>query len=961
MKTLSLAMTLCATLMAPFAMAAGDELAEGFQNPPRAVGPWAYWWWIKGNVTEPSITRDLEAMKEKGFSGVLMFDARGYHESHVPPPRSRMEFMSHEWRQKLRFAMAEAKRLGLTMSVNLSSCAGALKGPWNVGDDAPKRLVWAARQVRGPSRFSEALPGGDWGRSWDVALVAARHAGPREGKGATPKPMVTDVQDISNKVDPQGRLTWDVPPGQWTLLRFAYAVMKGREDEVDILSAEAVGRHFERMGGALLADAGPLAGQTLTHFYSVSWEGAIPTWTAGFDREFASRRGYDLWPCLPVLAGMTVGDKGKSARFLRDYRKTLGDCFMDHCYGTLRTLCRRAGLKWHSESGGPWNRKLPTFGHADQMAFLGRNDMPQGEFWHGGRAMNRPAAMAAHIYGRPLAAAEAFTHMRAHWSAYPAALKPDADAAFCDGINHFIWHTFTASPPEFGKPGIEYFAGTHLNPNVTWWEQAGPFIKYLARCQFLLRQGQPVVDVCCYTGDGPYLHWGRGERWSANPTLTLGKSHAYDLMATEVLTKRLTVEGGSLALPEGMRYRLLVVDLEQAAALPAALRRIIELVEAGATVALGQRRPTRAPGLHGYPACDEQVRRLAARLWGGATGAPPRRALGRGWVIAAASMDHALRLAGVAADVAGPWRWTHRRADDADIYFVSGEGQADVTFRVRGKEPELWDSRTGRIRDAILYRTSQEGRTVVPITLPANGSVFVVFRKPARAERLVSASAPAGGLEIVDRVDGGVRVRLWRKGRYVLETARGRKVAFDAASVVDPHALRGPWSLHFPSGWGAPASVAMDRLIAWNTHPHEGIRHFSGTATYRTSFELDAEQARRPVRLGLGQVGHIARVRVNGKDLGVVWTAPWRVDLSGVAKAGRNELEIDVTNLWVNRLVGDAGLPREQRRTRTNVPALPRGSRLPHYRGYSPEHRLVTSGLLGPVTLEFAEEQDARF
>jgi len=266
-------------------------------------------------------------------------------------------------------------------------------------------------------------------------------------------------------------------------------------------------------------------------------------------------------PYLPVLAGMTVTSREVSDRFLRDYNRALADCFMNHFYGKLRELSGRRGVKWHSESGGPWNRKQPTFSHADQLAFLGRNDMPQGEFWyqlpsHHGKDFNRPIAMAAHIYGRPLAAVEAFTHMTYHWSVCPAMLKPRGDATFCDGINQFIWHTFTASPPEFGKPGIEYFAGSHLNPNVTWWEQAGPMLKYLARCQFMLRQGHSTVDVCCYVGDEPYLHWGRGEKWNAKPSMTLGPGHTYDLVNTEVLLDRLQAANGRLVLPDGMSYRV---------------------------------------------------------------------------------------------------------------------------------------------------------------------------------------------------------------------------------------------------------------------------------------------------------------------------------------------------------------------------------------------------------------------
>ena len=349
--------------------------------------------------------------------------------------------------------------------------------------------------------------------------------------------------------------------------------MEGYETDVDVLNAKAVESYFDRMGKTIRQDAGSLAGKTFTHFYSVSWEGAVPTWTSGFEQEFQKYRGYHLRPYLPVLAGMTVTSPEVTQRFLRDYGRSLSDCFLNNCYAKLQELCHRSGLKIHCESGGPWDRNKLLFMHADQLAFLSRNDMPQGEFWHpwkGERSQTnaRRAAMTAHIYGRPLAAAEAFTHMTLHWSAYPAVLKPAADAVFCDGVNDFVWHTFTASPPEFGKPGIEYFAGTHINPNVTWWEQSRAYVDYLTRCQFLLRQGQFVADVCCYTGDRNYERWGRGAQWSEKPSLVLPKGYTYDLLNTEVLLERLSVKDGRLVLPDGMSYRMLVVDLEETAAVP---------------------------------------------------------------------------------------------------------------------------------------------------------------------------------------------------------------------------------------------------------------------------------------------------------------------------------------------------------------------------------------------------------
>lgn len=962
---------------------AAPTLEQCFQNPPDEAKPWVYWWWVKGNVDESSITRDLEEMKRKGVGGLLLFDARGYHEDHVPPPPSRMEFMSPEWRRLVKFAMGEASRLGLVMSINLSSCAGALKGPWDVGDDAPKRLVWTSTEVQGPGRLNDLPRNPAGGRSWPVALLACRHqegstapssvatraAVPTPGQNwreavlsAKPGAALAEVVDLTDNVDSKGELSWDAPGGRWTVIRFAFALMAGRENEVDILSAKAVGDHFQRMGRALLDDAGPLAGKTLTHFYSVSWEGACPTWTSGFEQEFRKRRGYDLRPCLPVLAGMTVRDSQFSQRFLEDYRRMLSDCFLNNCYGTLVEQCHRAGIKWHSESGGPWDRNSAMFAEADQLSFWAVNDMPQGEFWSpAARQTNcRRTAMAAHIYGLPLAAVEAFTHMQAHWSMYPALLKPGADAALCDGINFFIWHTFTASPSEFGKPGIEYFAGTHLNPNVTWWEQAGDFLTYLARCQFLLRTGRFAADVCCYTNDRNYSRWSRGEKWGDKPSLILPKGFTYDLMNTEVLLNRLSFNDDHLTLPDGMRYRLLVVDLEEEAIPTEALRKILRLAESGATVVFGRRRPTRAPGLAGYPDSDADVRRLADELWGQTDKSAWRRSCGKGHIFVGVDIDQVLAAERVFPDVAGPCDWIHRTGIEGDVYFITGKGQAEYTFRVTGKEPELWDPVTGRIRDAVCYRTTDDGRTIVPINLPDNGSVFVVFRKPARGPHLVSVTAPEGGLEINTCSEQGLSVCLWRSGHCVLQDARNRPVTIEASGLSEPRMLVGPWEVRFSPGLGAPDKTVFPQLLPWNKHPEKGIKHFSGTATYRKTFELDRTAARGPVRLDLGEVHIIARVRLNGRDLGVVWTAPWTKDLSGVVRAGTNELEIDVTNLWVNRLIGDAALPANERLTKTNVALFGKKAARPAWQGFSAEDPLLPSGLVGPVRIEFGRQQGVR-
>jgi len=963
--------------------AAASELEDGFRRPPDTVKPWVYWWWLKGNVSESVITRDLEEMKAKGIGGLLLFDARGYHEDHVPPPPSRMGFMSPQWRKMVKFAMHEAHRLGLEMSINLSSCAGALKGPWDVGDDAPKKLVWTDAVIRGPRRLSCRLSRPAGGRFWNVAVLACRHRGQT---GAPPKsataPVVNldgpwhgvvgaakpgtepaEVVDLTARVNHQGQLTWDVPEGRWTLLRFAFTVMEGRENDVDVLNAKAVAAHFKRMGQALLDDAGPLAGNTLTHFYNVSWEGASPTWTFGFELAFRGRRGYDLRPYLPALAGTMIHNTEITRRFREDYRRTLSDCFCHNFYGVLREHAHRAGIKWHSESGGPWSRNAPLLIRADQLAFWAANDMPQGEFWHPGqkRTNCRRTAMSAHIYGRPLASVEAFTHMQAHWSVWPGVIKQGADAAFCDGVNFFIWHTFSASPPEFGKPGIEYFAGTHLNPNVTWWEQAGGILTYLARCQHLLREGRFVADVCCYLSDRNYSRWSRGARWSAQPSLVLPPGYTYDVVNTEVLVKRLSVEDGRLVLPDGMRYGLLVVDLEDDAIPPEALGKILQLAESGATVVLGKRRPTRTPGLSGYPDCDAKLKRLVGDLWGPVDRQSGPRRRGKGRVFVGADMKQVLAFERIRPDIAGLDDYIHRQADDMDIYFVRGTGQGSPTFRVAGRQPELWDPVTGRIRQAACYKATGDGRTVVSVDLPAGGSVFVVFRRPARGPHLSPTALASSDVEIDGRTQRGVRVHLWRRGRYVLRDATNRPHTIDAPQLPEPLTLDGPWEVRFDPQWGGPKRVVFGQLTPWNEYAEKGIKYYSGTATYRRTFELDEAAALGLIRLDLGKVCNIARVRLNGQDLGVVWTAPWTRDLTGRVRPGRNELEIDVTNVWANRLIGDAALAPDQRRTKTNVGYFAKKpKKMRAWQGYAAQDPLQPSGLLGPVQISFGRQQEIR-
>lgn len=906
----------------------GPSFEANFESPADADKPWAYWWWLNGNVDRQTITRDMEALKRVGFGGILMFDARGYHDDldHVILPAPKMDFMSEEWREMLAFGIKEAARVGLEVSVNLSSCAGALKGPWPVGGDAPKRLIWQGVPLIGETLYEEELGGpSDRRFFWDIAAIAVKYdgaamepmnnwlnAGDGPFDGWSGKKLgessgdgtrkALEVIDLTGKIDAQGRLAWKVPKGQWALLRFGSTTIDGHDYDVDMMDPKAVEGHFNRMGKTIMADVGPLAGKTLTHFYSVSWEGAVPTWTGAFEENFSHYRGYDIRPWLPVLAGFIVESAEASQRFMADYRRARNDVFRDKFYGTMVDLCHRNGMKWHSESGGPWNRNPAIFGEADQMAFLARNDMPQGEYWwngegRGGRQLSRPQAMTAHIYGKRLAAAEAFTHMRLHWTAYPAALKRCADESFVDGVNQLIWHTFTCSPKELGLPGSEYFAGTHINPNVTWFEQAKPFVSYLSRCQHMLRQGLFVADVCVFTGDVPYQDWGRfTTKWSEKATMELPVGYGYDIVNTEVLLNRLTVRDGDLVLPDGMSYRMLVVDPDEEEVSLAALRKIEELRSAGALVVFGQRKPIREPGSAARAAAlDAQVKQLGETLWAETT-----------------TLAQAFEAKGLVPDFEGPFEYTHRRDGETEIYFVAGTGKGECTFRVKGKQPELWCPVSGSIKELHGWRGLPDGRTALTLELPLDGSAFVVFRKPGQP-RPAEVSAPSTG----------------------------------------QLALDGPWEVSFMPGRGAAAKAVFDTLIGWDKHSDIGVRHFSGTATYRITFEVSDTESLKPAWLELGRVGVVAQVRLNGKDLGVVWTAPWKLAFTGLLKPGENALEIKVTNTWANRLIGDAALSPDERITKSNLQYEDGKRTLKNYQGFASTDTLQPSGLMGPVVLKF--------
>ncbi len=1009
--------------------AAQDRLAAGFRQPPDDARPWVYWLWLNGYVNRDHLVAELRELHKAGIRGVCLFDmgARGPVDAQPPAGPA---FLSDQWLDNLAAAVQAAGELGMEMELAVSS-SWDMGGAWVQPAQASKGLYVAELELAGPREFDDVLPlprlplpGSDSGaaeaapasesdprgawptppvvqdiavlalraerhlpgpdRDWPAAdILDGRESGPAGSRASRGLPRLLlerpeAIVDLTDRVAGDGRLKWQVPPGRWLVERFVCAptwerlkVPSPQSDGLvtDHFDGRSTRRFLEYVISRLQGRLGELRSSALTHLYLPSYEVRGRLWTPELPALFKRLRHYELEPYLPALAGHVVQSPEVTERFLYDYRKTLGDVLVEAYYQAAVEAAHGAGLKIEAEAGGPGPpvHQVPV----DALKALGTIDTLRGEFWP-----RRPdahalwvvkeTACAAHIYGRCQVRMEAFTSMH-HWQDGPFDLKPSADRAFCEGMNHVVWHTSAHLPPEAGKPGWVYHAGTHLNPNLVWWPQAGAFLDYLARCSFLLQQGLFVADVCYYYGDQganfvPPKH--------VDPAL--GYGYDYDVVNREVILTRMDVRDGRLCLPDGMSYALLVlpdrpdIDIE-------VLQKIADLVARGATV-VGPK-PLRATGLGDFRRRDEEVRSLAEQLWGPCDGHKVREhRFGQGRVIWGRTLREVLHEKGIGPDFSVSKRvpetggaaraeetqaaeqaidFIHRCTPGVDIYFVRNRGPDWIgiaaTFRVRDRCPELWDPSTGLIRPQYVFECTPNG-VRLPLELAPYGSMFVVFRKRASypPALLLQQPKPAGDYfrAQVTAWDGTcAALSVFQDGLYRLRAADGREAQVMIEALPQPMALAGPWDVQFVPGLGTPKQVWFAELLPWNKHPDPAVRYFSGIARYRCRFQVPAEWLAEDRRLwlDLGALWAVGEVWLGGRPLGVLWHPPFALEITNAAVPGENELVVAVANTWSNRLVGEARGETPTKLARTNVRS---SGGLPWK-----DVPLIDSGLFGPVRL----------
>jgi len=991
MKNLPLLVSLLFTLLLFQSGSAQSTVEEVFTNPPNDAKPRGYWLWGHGNFDYTRIKEELQEFKAKGLGGVDIFDMGIADPYEVIPAGN--PFLGERMLDGIEFAAREAKKLDLPLGFSVSNGWNA-GGEWTEPDEMIMRLLFWQDTISGPQSLTEVgFP--------EIPTVFKKPYGefqlfPQLDADGFPEYyqdvslIAIPVSEDSLIADTTKMLTFDaskllgndidieLPAGDWVLMRAVVTPlgqkMWMRSDNstgfiMDHYSRKATKHHFEHVISRLEERLGDLESSALERLYLCSFEAEdYIIWSPELAEEFEQQHGYDLASFVPVFSGVNVISEKVSQRFLQDYRSTVSEMFVNNHYRQARQISNEHGLLLASESGGPGPplHYVPT----EDLKALGAVDIMRGEFWnkeseyfdeHGNDLLQvvRNIASAAHIYGHKVVEMESFTSHRKHWQETPLELKKLADRAFCEGMNRVVYHTMPHSPKEAGTPGWSYQAGTHISPKMTWWDYSEPFHSYLARTSALLQRGQFVADVAYYYGE-QIPNFASGSKYIRK---TLGLGYDYDDLNKEILLQSSATSDGRLQLPSGMTYQLLVLPDDSVMSIEV-LRKIKELTENGVSI-LGPK-PNTVPGLHNYQEREEQLHQLSTQLWGKKVKRQQQKIHGAGTLYTDYAERDILLEKGLEPDfryqsgTEAKLDYIHRQTDQEDIYFIRNTDSLNVSvmadFRVANQTSFFFNPADGSMTRVAMY-TTQDGRTQVPLSLQPWESIFVVFKSEAEAENHVVAVEkdgqsiyPSGNFANVQiglDENQNITFSANEPRQYTLVLQNGNRKQFDYNPQTVVQEIDKSWDVYFPHGWGFKPIQKFDSLVDWTVHSDPELSIFSGTATYHTSFTVDGKLLTEDtdVSLDLGLVGEVARVYLNGQEIGTSVFPPHRLSLKNLLREGENFLSIDVTNTWLNQLIGEADKPLNKQRTQSNVGNSDGGR---HWSNYIPQ----PAGLLGPVTIQ---------
>lgn len=722
--------------------------------------------------------------------------------------------------------------------------------------------------------------------------------------GNTDAITLNNIIDLTDKIDAEGNLQWDVPSGKWTIIRLGYS-LTGRENhpaspeatglEVDKLDKDAVTRYINTYLDMYKdATGGAMGAEGLSHMMLDSYEAGHMTWSKSFPEEFKKRRGYSIFPWIPILTGRVVQSRLDSEKFLWDFRKTIGELITENHYEVIGEELHKRGMKRYTESHENMRIYL-----ADGMDVKRKSDIPMSAMWQPGalaegpdeeirsRADIRESASVAHIYGQNIVAGESMTTVRNSFSPHPGSLKRTADMEMASGLNRFVVHTSVHQPIDSLFPGFSLGPfGQWFTRHETWADQAIAWTTYLARSCYLLQEGKFVADVLYYLGENTNI---TSQFAQALPNVPTG--YEYDIANATVLLEAVQAADKKLITKTGMKYSLLVLDTTAKLMSLKLLKQLLVFAKAGVNI-VGQQ-PLQSPSLSDN--VNEYTRTLTALL------AQPS-------VQFNADQKTTLQKLGLQEDVIisnqeAEILYVHRSAPTKEIYWLNSRSDhynnATISFRVIGKKPQLLNPITGEIK-AVAY-SMKNGRTELKLGFSPWDAYFIVFEEPTNQQSL----------------------------------------SISESTITSTTPIAGPWTVRFQQQRGAPETpVQFDTLKSFTTFNDPGIKYFSGTATYSTSLEMKKSTSKdENITLDLGEVKNLAEVVINGKSAGIVWKKPFAINIASLLVKGKNTIEIKVVNSWVNRLVGDAQ-PGVKKITFLSMPMMIRK-----------ETPLEEGGLLGPVRL----------
>lgn len=981
-----------------------NNLKSSFENPPDSSKPGVYWYFMDGNISEKGMTEDLESMKKVGIGNVVFLEVN------VGIPRGDVDFFSEEWQRLFVHAVKECERLGIQMTLGVGPGWTGSGGPWISPEISMQHLVSSTVNIKSSGKKTKiqlSIPTPkepyfglntftpDLKKKWndfyeDIAVLAfptpnnnkiishieekaLYYRAPYSSVKGT-KPFLpskksyrqtpaqaaipkTDIIDLSGFLEKDGVLNWSPPIGNWTIMRFGKrnngaitrpAPKPGLGFESDKFDTVAIKYHLDKYVGTLLRKIEKLDLESsggLTMLHMDSWEMGAQNWTSAFREEFMKRRGYDPKPFYPVYDGKIVESEEISERFLWDLRQTSQELIIENHAEFIKKYAHDHGLGLSIE---PYDMNPTADLELGNVA-----DVVMAEFWSKGYGFFNTsfavieASSVAHINGQNIVPSEAFTSGEAEgFKQYPGAMKNQGDWAFAAGLNKLVYHTFQhQSLDKKLKPGMTMGPyGVHWDRNQTWWPMVKGYHDYIARCQYLLQQGRSVADILYLTPEGaPHVFRPPLSALEGDTFLPDRKGYNFDGCAPSQLYMA-EVVNKNIVFPSGAEYRILVLPFSYTMT-PELLSKVNSLIKAGATV-IGVP-PERSPSLVDYPQADQKLQREVAKIWG--TSEVPSKLtekhIGKGKIIWGGEVDFPERdtilypdysstakiLKGMDVPLdfesSGEIRYAHRTSSKWDIFFVSNRTKKDLnvncSFRSTKGTPTLWNPINGNIRKLPEFDKT-EVSTTIPIKFSAFESFFIVFSENDRSNTIGTSTS-----------------------NFPLQQ--------------NLTTLGGPWNVSFKTEWGGPKNVIFEKLKDWSLSSNKGIKYYSGIAVYTKQFKLNENLSKtgngKRIYLDLGEVKNLAKVKLNGRYVGIVW-ANNPLDITDFLKKETNKIEVEVANLWVNRLIGDQRFTDDEVKNGKWPEWLLKGEKRPskriafvsyqHYKGNEP---LIKSGLLGPVRI----------